>query len=156
MAPILEPSAVLGKLASLPVETYGEDELVLAGGSATGKLLIMTEGAVEVVRAGVRIAEIAEPGAVFGDLAVLLDQPHSADVRTLQRSTFRVADGRTILRVDPTVTLYVAMILAQRLDTVDHLLVEARNRLAQTAQPHRILRETLDNIGATLQYGPPL
>jgi CRP/FNR family transcriptional regulator, cyclic AMP receptor protein len=111
---------------------------------------------VEVVRAGVRIAEIAEPGAVFGDLAVLLDQPHSADVRTLQSSTFRVADGRTILRVDPTVTLYVAMILAQRLDTVDHLLVEARNRLAQTAQPHRILRETLDNIGATLQYGPPL
>jgi hypothetical protein len=67
-----------------------------------------------------------------------------------------VADGRTILRVDPTVTLYVAMILAQRLDTVDSLLVEARSRLAQTAQPNRILRETLDNIGATLQYGPPL
>ncbi|HZA65544.1 MAG TPA: cyclic nucleotide-binding domain-containing protein [Geminicoccaceae bacterium] len=156
MPPILDPFAVLGKLASLPVETYGQGELVLAGGSATGKLLIMTEGAVEVVRAGVRIAEIAEPGAVFGDLAVLLDQPHSADVRTLQPSTFRVADGRTILRVDPTVTLYVAMILAQRLDTVDSLLVEARSRLAQTAQPNRILRETLDNIGATLQYGPPL
>ena len=99
MPPILDSFAVLGKLASLPVETYGQGELVLAGGSATGKLLIMTEGAVEVVRAGVRIAEIAEPGAVFGDLAVLLDQPHSADVRTLQPSTFRVADGRTILRV---------------------------------------------------------
>jgi CRP/FNR family transcriptional regulator, cyclic AMP receptor protein len=154
--PILEPSAVLGRLASLPVETYGRDELVLAGGSATGRLLIMTEGAVEVVRNGVRIAAIAEPGAVFGDLAALLDQPHSADVRTLEPSTFRVADARTILRVDPTVTLYVATVLAQRLNTVDDLLVEASKRLAQSDQPHRILRETLDNIGSTLQYGPPL
>jgi CRP-like cAMP-binding protein len=156
MPSILDSFAVLGKVASLPVETYGQGELVLAGGSATGKLLIMIEGAVEVVRAGVAIAEIAEPGAVFGDLAVLLDQPHSADVRALRPSTFHVADGRTILRVDPTVTLYVAVVLAQRLETVDGLLVDARRRLAQTDHPNRILRETLDNIGSTLQYGPPL
>jgi CRP-like cAMP-binding protein len=156
MPSILDSFAVLGKVASLPVETYGQGELVLAGGSATGKLLIMIEGAVEVVRAGVPIAEIAEPGAVFGDLAVLLDQPHSADVRALRPSTFHVADGRTILRVDPTVTLYVAVVLAQRLETVDSLLVDARRRLAKTDHPNRILRETLDNIGSTLQYGPPL
>jgi CRP-like cAMP-binding protein len=156
MSTILEPSAVIGRLASLPVERYGQGELVLAGGSTTGKLLIMTEGAVEVVRAGVCIAEIAEPGAVFGDLAVLLDQPHSADVRTVRPSTFYVADGRTILRVDPTVALYVAVVLAQRLETVDGHLVEARRRLAQTDQPGRVLRETLDDIGRTLQYGPPL
>jgi CRP/FNR family cyclic AMP-dependent transcriptional regulator len=156
MPPILEPAAVLGRLGSLPVESYRQGELILRGGSATGKLLIMTEGAVEVVRGSVRIAEIAEPGAVFGDLAVLLDQPHSADVRALQPSTFYVADGRTILRVDPVVALYVAVVLAQRLETVDGLLVEARRRLDQADQPGRILRETLDDIGATLQYGPPL
>jgi CRP/FNR family transcriptional regulator, cyclic AMP receptor protein len=156
MPPLLDAPAVLRKLSSLPVETYGEGELVLAGGSATGKLLIMTEGAVEVVRSGVRLAEIAEPGAVFGDLAVLLDQPHSADVRTLRPSTFHVADGRAILRVDPVVALYVAVILAQRLETVDVLLVEARRRLARAAQPGRVLRETLDDIGRALQYGPPL
>ena len=156
MPPILGPAAVLGKLASLPVETYRQGELVLRGGSATGKLLIMTAGAVEVVRGGVRIAEIAEPGAVFGDLAVLLDQPHSADVRALQPSTFHVADGRTILRIDPAVALYVAVVLAQRLETVDGLLVEAKRRLERTDRPGRILRETLEQIGATLQYGPPV
>jgi CRP/FNR family cyclic AMP-dependent transcriptional regulator len=156
MAPILNSSAVLARLASLPVESYGQGELVLRGGSTTGKLLILIEGAVEVVRGGVRIAEIAEPGAVFGDLAVLLDQPHSADVRALRPSTFYVADGRTILRVDPTVALYVAVVLAQRLETVDGLLVEARRRLAESDRPGRVLRETLDDIGRTLQYGPPL
>ena len=156
MAPLLDASTVLPKLWSLPIETYQEGALVLAGGSRTGKLLVMIEGVVEVVRSGVRIAEIAEPGAVFGDLAVLLDQPHSADVRALQSSTFHVADGGTILRVDPVVVLYVAVILAQRLETVDGLLVEARRRLERADEPHRILRETLDNIGSTLQYGLPL
>jgi CRP-like cAMP-binding protein len=152
----LDASAVLRKLASLPVETYRAGDLVLAGGSTTGKLLIMSEGAVEVIRGGVRIAEIAEVGAVFGDLAVLLDQPHSADVRALAPSTFYVADGRTILLVDPITTLYVAVVLAQRLETVDNLLVEARRQLASSDQPRRILRETLDSIGRTVQYGPPL
>jgi CRP/FNR family transcriptional regulator, cyclic AMP receptor protein len=156
MPPLLDAPTVLRKLCSLPIETYQQGALVLAGGSRTGKLLVMIEGVVEVVRSGVRIAEIAEPGAVFGDLAVLLDQPHSADVRALQPSTFYVADGATILRVDPVVVLYVAVILAQRLETVDGLLVEARRRLKHADEPHRILRETLDNIGSTLQYGLPL
>jgi CRP/FNR family transcriptional regulator, cyclic AMP receptor protein len=156
MAPILDARLVLQKLSSLPIETYRQGELVLAGGSTTGKLLIMSEGAVEVVRGGVRIAEIAHPGAVFGDLSLLLDQPHSADVRALATSTFYVADGRTLLRVDPITTLYVAMVLAQRLDTVDSLLVEAKRELARAAQPRRLFDETLDQIGRTLRYGPPL
>lgn len=156
MPPLLDAPAVLRKVSSLPIETYRKGDLVLAGGSTTGKLLIMSEGAVEVVRNGVRIAEITDPGAVFGDLAVLLDQPHSADVRALAPSTFYVADGRTILRVDPITTLYVAVVLAQRLDTVDTLLVEAKRQVARTDQPRHALRETLDHIGRTLQYGPPL
>jgi CRP-like cAMP-binding protein len=156
MPPLLEAPAVLRKITSLPVETYAPGELVLAGGSSTGKLLLMKEGAVEVVRGGVRIAEIAEPGAVFGDLAALLDQPHSADVRALAASTFYVADGRTLLRVDPIATLYVAVVLAQRLETVDSLLVEARRQLARSDQPRHLIRETLENIGRTVQYGPPL
>ena len=67
-----------------------------------------------------------------------------------------MADGRTILRVDPAVALYVAVVLAQRLETVNSHLVEARIRLEQTDQPLPLLRETLDNIGRTLQHGPPL
>jgi CRP/FNR family transcriptional regulator, cyclic AMP receptor protein len=154
--PLLDAPAVLRKISSLPMETYGPGDLVLAGGSSTGKLLIMKEGAVEVVRVGMRIAEIADPGAVFGDLAALLDQPHSADVRALAASTFYVADGRTLLRIDPIATLYVAVVLAQRLETVDSLLVEAKRQLARSDEPRHLIRETLENIGRTVQYGPPL
>jgi CRP/FNR family cyclic AMP-dependent transcriptional regulator len=156
MAPILDPRAVLQNLSSLPVETYASGAVVLTGGSSTGKLLVMIDGRVEVVRDGTRIAEVAEPGAVFGELALLLDQPHTADVRTLAPSTFYVADGQTILRADPTTALYVAVVLAQRLSSVNRHLVEVRARMAKTDQPHRVFRQTLDHIGRTLRYGPPL
>jgi CRP/FNR family transcriptional regulator, cyclic AMP receptor protein len=53
---------------------------------------------------------------VFGELSVLLDQPHTADVRALEVSQFHVADAATILRVDPIALLYVATVLAQRLE----------------------------------------
>ncbi|HEX6114530.1 MAG TPA: hypothetical protein VFZ10_19710, partial [Geminicoccaceae bacterium] len=61
-----------------------------------------------------------------------------------------------ILRVDPITTLYVAVVLAQRLETVDNLLVEARRQLVRTDQPRHVFRETLESIGRTVQYGPPL
>jgi CRP/FNR family transcriptional regulator, cyclic AMP receptor protein len=111
---------------------------------------------VEVVCDGTRIAEIDEPGAVFGELALLLDQPHTADVRTLAPSTFHILDGQTILRVDPVTTLYVAVVLARRLTAVNRYLVEVRARMAQTDQPRRLFEETLDHIGRSLRYGPPL
>ena len=143
---------MLQQLSSWPIEAYQAGETVLAGGTSTGKLLVMIDGSVEVVRDGTRIAEIAEPGAVFGEPARSISR--TADVRTLAPSTFHVADGRTILRVDATTTC-VAAVLAQRLTTVNRHLVEVRARMARTDQRRRLFEETLDNIGRALRYGPP-
>jgi hypothetical protein len=60
---------------------------------------------------------VTEPDAVFGELSVLLDQPHTADVRAQEASEFHVADAGTLLRVEPFALFYVATVLAQRLDT---------------------------------------
>ena len=51
---------------------------------------------------------MAEPGAVFGELSVLLDQPHTADVVALETSQFHVADATTLLTQNPIAVLYVA------------------------------------------------
>lgn len=126
MSAILEASSMLADVASLPVATYDQGERVMVAGQRTGKLYILRDGLVEVVKDGLAIATIGEPGAVFGELAVLLDQPHTADVRALKRSTFYVADGGTLLRVDPTATLYVAVVLAQRLDAANRCMIEAQ------------------------------
>jgi len=103
------------RLEGLPVVKHRAREVVLTAGSKTGALLFLRSGAVEVVKDGVQIASVNAPGSVFGEQAVLLDQPHTADVRTLEQSEFYVADAPAILAGDPTVTLYVAAILARRL-----------------------------------------
>jgi CRP/FNR family transcriptional regulator, cyclic AMP receptor protein len=121
--PLIPDMAVFQrKLATLPLETYQAGETVLSAASTTGRLLILKQGAVAVIREGVEIARVTEPGAVFGELSVLLDKPHTADVRALDASQFHVADAATILRIDPIALLYVATVLAQRLDSANRAL----------------------------------
>jgi CRP-like cAMP-binding protein len=117
------------RLARLPLATYRAGESVLTAASKTGRLLILKEGAVEVVKEGVEIAKVTEPGAVFGELSVLLDQPHAADVRALEASLLHVADAGALLRADPIAVLYVATRLARRLDSANRMLIELKRRV---------------------------
>ena len=103
----------------------------------------------EVAKEGKQIARISEPGAVFGELAALLDQPHTADVRALERSEFNVADAATLLASDPTAALYVAAILAGRLDAANGALVELKHQL-ETGKPRVAVARTVDKIAELL------
>ena|SRR5260370_36099963 len=70
--PLIPDMAVFQrKLATLPLATYQPGETVLSAASTTGRLLILKEGAVAVVKEGVEIARVTEPGAVFGELSAL-------------------------------------------------------------------------------------
>jgi CRP-like cAMP-binding protein len=95
------------RLARLPVVKHRAREVILTAGSKTGELLFLRSGAVEVIKDGVQIASVSAPGSVFGELAVLLDQPHTADVGTLEQSEFYVANAQAMLAGNPTVALYV-------------------------------------------------
>jgi CRP/FNR family transcriptional regulator, cyclic AMP receptor protein len=130
---------------------YQAGETVLTAGSTTGRLLVLRSGAVEVVKDGVQIAKVSAPGSVFGELAALLDQPHTADVRTLGQSEFHVADALTLLAGDPTVTLYVAAILAQRLDGANRALIEVKRQL-RAGEPRSVIGRTVEKVEELLSY----
>src|SRR5215831_9024407 len=115
--PLIPDAAVFQKrLATLPLVTYQAGETVLAAGSRSGRLLILRNGAVAIVKEAIEIAKVTEPGAIFGELSALLDRPHTADVRALEPSQFHVADAAALLLQDPIVLVYVAAVLARRLD----------------------------------------
>jgi CRP/FNR family cyclic AMP-dependent transcriptional regulator len=146
------------KLAGFPLATYQAGETVLAAASTTGRLLILRQGAVAVVKEGVEIAKVTEPGAVFGELSVLLDQPHTAEVRALEASQFHVADAATLLKVDPIALLYVATVLARRLDGANQALIELKRQL-QVGEPPSVISKTVEKMqgllgasGASLVY----
>ena len=136
-------------LASLPLVTYQPGETVIADGSRTGRLLILRKGTVAIVKEDTEIAKVAEPGAVFGELSVLLDQPHTADVRALETSQFHVANATTLLAQNPIAVLYVATMLAQRLDGANHALIQLKHQL-QTGEPHSVVAKTVSKMEGLL------
>ena len=149
---IPDVAAFKRRLAGLPVVKHPAHEVVLTAGSKTGRLLFLKSGAVEVIKDGVQIANVSAPGAVFGDQSVLLDQPHTADVRTLEQSEFYVADAPAILAGDPTVALYVAAILARRLDAANRWLVAVKRQL-QTGEPPSVIGKAIEKVEELLSYG---
>jgi CRP-like cAMP-binding protein len=89
---------------------------------------------------------VTDPGAVFGEISALLDQPHSADVRALTSSQFHVADAATLLQ-GPAVLLYVAAILARRLDGANQAFVEL---LIQVDHPRKMIEKTAKKMKGLL------
>jgi len=151
--PALVPDAAAfqRRLAGLPVIKHPAREVVLAAGSKTGRLFFLRNGAVEVIKDGGKIANVSAPGAVFGEQAVLLDQPHTADVKTLEQSEFYVADAQAMLAGDPSVALYVAAILASRLDAANRSLIEVKHQL-QAGESVSVIGKTVGKVEEQLGY----
>jgi CRP-like cAMP-binding protein len=122
--------ALKRRIATLPLATYQSGETVIAAGTKTDRLLILKKGAVTIKKKGEVIAEVTEPGAVFGELSALLNQPHTADVLTLKTSEFRVAPPE-LLEDDPVMLLYVAAILAQRLNLANEALIDLKSEVCR-------------------------
>src|SRR5262249_26828830 len=83
---------------------------------------------------------------------VLLDKPHTADVRALERSDFSIADARTLLTGNLAATLYVAAILARRLDGANAALAEVKRQL-ESGKPHEAIAKTVEKIELLLSSG---
>jgi CRP/FNR family transcriptional regulator, cyclic AMP receptor protein len=148
--PFIPESAVFQrKLGDLPIATYQAGETVLTAASTTGRLLILKKGAVAVVKEGVEIGRVTEPGAVFGELSVLLGRPHTADVVAVKASHFYVANPATLFMQDPVALLYVAAILARRLDGANQALIKLKQQL-QDDEPRIAIGITVEKIQGLL------
>jgi len=149
MALIPDPEAFKQSLAALPIAVYEPGETVLEAGSTTGQLFILRNGAVEVIRDGLQIATVSEPGAVFGELSVILDKPHTADVRALKRSEFHVAQASSLLTDNVAALLYVSAVLARRLDAANEVIVEIKGELESGKRPG-VISKALDKLAELL------
>jgi len=108
---------------------YAPAEVVMEQDSATGPLLVLLEGEVEILRDGVRVAKTAQAGAVFGEMSVLLHCAHTATVRTLMPSRFAVIENpRQFLASSPEASFHVATLLARRLDALNKYLVDVKRQ----------------------------
>ena len=115
----------------------GVQREVLAGtpviheGGKTGHLFVLLQGKLEVIRGDSIVAVITEPGAMFGEMSVLLDQPHTATVRAASDSiVYEFDDAASFLRDQPAVALLIARLLAQRLNVATTYLADLMKQYA--------------------------
>ena len=78
--------------------------VVLQEGTKTGRLFVLIEGRLEVIRGDAVVAVLAEPGAVTGEMSLLLDRPHTATVRAASDSMiYEFNDAASFLSEQPAV-----------------------------------------------------
>jgi CRP/FNR family cyclic AMP-dependent transcriptional regulator len=112
---------------SQPTLTLQPGDVLIKEGDPGGDLYVLESGRLRVERDGVTLATISAPGALIGEMSVLLGTENTATVRAEKPSTVRVVkDALAYLERQPLVALRVAMLLSQRLDATSALLVEAQ------------------------------
>ncbi len=107
---------------SLDVREYQDGEVIIREGEHGNEIykLYSTEGGLEVLKNGVAIGMINEPGEFFGEMSFLLNEPRTATIRSIGRSMIEVipvheGDIESLIYNDPEMANKMVINLAQRL-----------------------------------------
>jgi CRP-like cAMP-binding protein len=121
-------------------EWIGPGMVLIEQGGRDGRLYILREGTLEVVRDGTVVAELTAPGSVVGEMSVLLDQPQTATVRAVTEATYLVVDDAIgVLRAHPEWLLQIARLLAQRVNATTARLTQAEGAHGHLVLPPQFL-----------------
>jgi CRP-like cAMP-binding protein len=121
--------------------------LIIHEGGTSGHLYVLIEGRLEVIKGDTVVANIVEPGAVVGEMSVLLDKPHTATVRVASDSTvYEFADAASFLRDQPAVALLIARLLAQRLNVATTYLADIMHQYAGHGDHLAMVGEILQSM----------
>jgi CRP-like cAMP-binding protein len=140
-------SSVLPACHDLPLRAFAAGETVIAEGTPAGVLYVLATGAVEVVKGHVQIVEVREAGALFGEMSVLLETPHTATVKALEPSTLYVADDPlAFLHVRPEIAFELSRLLARRLNFVNGYLVDLKRQFEGSGDHLAMVDEVLESL----------
>lgn len=141
------PAELLALCTSYPTEERQPGDVLLAEGHRVGVLYILESGQVEILKQEQHINTVAQPGAVFGEISLLLDQAHMATVRVTRPSRFRVVhDPFEFLRRQPEAALHLASLLARRLNAVTTYLVDLKKQYEHHQDHLSMVDEVLEGL----------
>lgn len=119
---------MLALAAHLPEIDFEPGRAVVTEGGEGGALWVLVSGSLRVRKGDVVVNTINEPGALVGEISLLLGTDHGATVETTGTTRMRyAADGHELLR-DPAVLEIIAVGLAQRLNFVTAYLADLKEQ----------------------------
>ena len=115
--------------AHLPEIEFAPGDTIVEEGGAAGGIWILVSGSLQVRRGAVLVNTVTQPGALVGEISVLLNTDYSATVEATERSTLRyAADGQAFFASDPGIANFVAVGLAERLHFVTTYLADLKHQ----------------------------
>ena len=121
--------------------------VVIKEGTKTGHLFVLAEGQFEVLRGDTVVAQLSEPGALTGEMSLLLDRPHTATVRTTIPSTYyEIESATSFLNERPAAALLIAQLLAQRLNVATTYLADVMKQYAGHGNHLEMVGEILQSM----------
>jgi CRP-like cAMP-binding protein len=139
--------SVVHILEQLPLVQFSAGEVILKEGTSQTGLFFLVSGTVEVSKQGEPITRVREVGAVFGEMSILLDAPYTATVTAATEVECRVAQRPiAFLEEHPNVMLYVARILARRLDALNRYLLDVKAQFREQEGHLGMVDEVLDAL----------
>ena len=97
--------------------------ILFAEGKHDRTLCVLVDGEVEILKDDFQVNTVSEPGAVFGEMSILLGSPHTATVRARTQCRVHViADGDAFLRENKDMAYDLLKIVAGRLQGVTNHL----------------------------------
>jgi CRP/FNR family cyclic AMP-dependent transcriptional regulator len=116
-------------------------------GDNTGRLYVLVEGTVEVYRDDVTIAFVDEPGAIFGEMSLLLNITHTANVRAASAVTVKIIeDALELLQQRPRLIIPIAQLLARRLQNANSYLVDLKRQFADQGNHLSMVDKVLESM----------
>jgi CRP/FNR family cyclic AMP-dependent transcriptional regulator len=139
--------ALLLATEGAPEVSLEPGEALIDEGVGPACLYVLVTGAMRVRKGDVAVATIATPGACIGEIALLLGVEPTATVEAMERTVVRRIEHPDDLQRDhPEVTLALARMLAQRLNTVTAYLADLRHQYAGTGTSLELVGDVLDSL----------
>ncbi len=137
---------ILEHCAGLPERRFAVGDQLIGEGSTTGILLVLIEGTVEVRKGDTPVAVVRETGALFGEMAILLNTPHTASVVAVSPTRCYVVDDATVFLGSPAILLHVSRLLAKRLRMVNTYIADLQEQFAEHSDHLNMAGEAVDRM----------
>jgi CRP-like cAMP-binding protein len=141
----------------LPEIEYAPGDVVINEGGESSGVWILVSGALRVRKNGRDVNTVTQPGALIGEMSILLGVPDSATVEAAERCVMRYAeDGESLLTGDPRIIHLVAVGLAERLNFVTTYLADLKTQYGDTpglAMVPDVLRQLAQRQGPVAHPG---
>jgi CRP/FNR family cyclic AMP-dependent transcriptional regulator len=120
-------------------------------------LIVLVSGVLEVQRRGRALVRISTPGAIVGELGLLLDAPASADVVAVGSVTVRrIDDADRFFSESPDFARPLATLLARRLWQISTYVSDLQEQFAGRSEVLGLVPSVLHELlGSTLPEPDP-